>query len=143
MRGPLPQSQKLRTNTPTYANVVLPGGGRKGRVPKPPTWVKLGDPGLAWWRWAWRTPQATQWDASAEPLVARRAGLEDQLWETHYDKDGNEVPPTGSLLKAILDLDDRLGLSPKALAQLRWVIDDGSSQDEKDDAEVIDLGVVG
>lgn len=143
MRGPLPQAQKHRTNAPTYANVVLPHGGRKGRVPKPPTWVTLGKAGDAWWKWAWRTPQATQWDASTEPLVARRAALEDQWNRPFYDKDGNETAPPASLMKSILDLDDRLGLSPKALAQLRWVIGDAVSEDEKPDAHVIVLGGAG
>jgi hypothetical protein len=86
--------------------------------------MKLGEAGLGWWKWAWRTPQSTMWDESSAPLVARRAQLEDELLVARRDKDGNPLPPPGSLLKAVLDLDDRLGLSPKALLQLRWRIED-------------------
>lgn len=137
MRGPLPQSQKHRANAPTYANVALPRAGRKGRTPSPPAWLDLGEVGLAWWKWAWRTPQATQWDSSVAPLVARRAALEDQWNGTFKDKNGEEITPPASLMKSVLDLDDRLGLSPKALAMLRWSIVDETPADEGHDADII------
>lgn len=74
--------------------------------------MKLGPAGRAWWRWAWSTPSASQWDVATDVVaVARRAMLEDRLAD-------REAP--ASLFSSALQLDDRLGLSPKARATLRW-----------------------
>lgn len=67
MPGPAPQT----------VGVALPPGGREGDAPACP--YALGDAGAAWWVWAWRTPQATQWDVGSHYVVARRAQLEDSL----------------------------------------------------------------
>jgi hypothetical protein len=47
-------------------------------------------------------------------VVARRAALEDALAEGRLDED--------KALRAMLDLDRELGLTPKASAQLRWQV---------------------
>lgn len=62
---------------PTIAATALPPGGREGEPPECP--YALADAGAAWWRWAWGTPQATQWDAGSHYMLARRAQLEDSL----------------------------------------------------------------
>ena len=120
MRGPLPNPHgRVRSSSQSaYSTNVLPAAGRKGPIPKPPAWVDLGDRGQEWWKLAWRTPQAVKWTKADHPLIARRAAMEDRF----YDLDPETIPAT--LLKAMLDIEDRLGLSPKALAQLRWVISD-------------------
>lgn len=146
MPGPLPNPQSRRRNAPSVASTVLPAK-RSGAVPKPPASYALGVAGLGWWRWAWRLGQATMWDAGAVYFVARRAALEDELAALDFNDsldladllagaDGEAVrnvefalatlkrSATGatSLMKEMRELDNRLGLNPKAMADLRWSI---------------------
>lgn len=143
-RGPLPNAARRRQNQPTLPTRQLPARGRKGRPPNPPAWVELGESGSAWWKWAWRTPQATAWDEGARPVVARRASLEDDLaavgqvesldMSDLLDADSERafknvvrrlaglVGGRLAILKEMRELDDRLGLTPKAMGQMRWSI---------------------
>jgi len=112
MPGPLPAKIRRRTNKPSIPTTSLPSRGRKGRPPRSP--YELGELAQVWWRWAWRTPQACAWSTGDLYVVARRALLEDLLVE-----DAGGAPA-----REARQLDDRLGLTPKGLAQLRWVIVD-------------------
>jgi hypothetical protein len=97
MPGPLPKTNARRRNAPTIPTTDLPAAGWKGPMPAVPAGYELGESGSAWWAWAWRTPQAAAWspgDLYGELQVAREAR----------------------------ELDDRLGLTPKGLAALRWKI---------------------
>lgn len=148
MPGPLPNPQRARRNAPAIPTTDLPAGGRKGPIPKPPKWVELGSKGLAWWRWAWRTPQAAAWSSGHEAFVANRASLEDDLAVLEVGEfgidirvlDAMDVTDMGvtidflvrrlhslavgrlAVLKECREMDDRLGLTPKSLAALRWRI---------------------
>lgn len=147
MPGPLPNTESRRRNAPTIPTTSLPAGGRKGRAPSVPSWVTLGKSGRAWWAWAWKTPQAAAWATGVEVVVARRASLEDDLDTLeHVPLDLAElleVERGDARVKRIEDsirtlhrlaggrlnvaremreLDDRLGLTPKAMAALRWSI---------------------
>jgi hypothetical protein len=116
----------------------------------------LGEAGKSWWKWAWTTPQATGWDASALYTAARRASLEDDLAAlelTAFDDledallelvgaDGDDRRVRSAItdlefgvrrlkglaggrvgvMKEMRELDGKLGLNPKALAELRWTI---------------------
>lgn len=143
MPGPLPNPQRRRTNAPTIPTTNLPAGGRHAPAPKVPRWVKLGKSGRAWWAWAWRTPQAAAWAAGHEVFVARRASLEDDLsaledirgldFDVLLGASASEARQAVarvaalatsrlSVLKEMRELDDRLGLSPKGMAALRWQV---------------------
>lgn len=147
MPGPLPNEQRRRRNAPTIPTTNLPAGGRVDPAPMVPDFVDLGSAGLSWWAWAWATPQAAAWALGHEGVVARRAALEDDLaaLETVRGLDftdlisdetkASEVDfavrrvaalATGrlALMKEMRELDDRLGLTPKAMAALRWSISD-------------------
>lgn len=149
MPGPLPNAQRRRRNAPTISTTSLPSAGRKGRPPKPPESSHLEKAGAAWWKWAWTTPQAAAWDPGALYAIARRAQLEDDLaaldlvddfsLEELLGAESNDVVQTltfvigrlkglaggrVSLMKEMRELDKRLGLDPKALAELRWNIED-------------------
>lgn len=146
MAGPLPDPNRRRRNPPTIPVTKLPAAGRKGRAPAVPSWVKLGKSGKAWWAWAWSTPQAAGWGVGMgfESLLARRASLEDDLsalaevegldigelmeYES-YRKVRAAIQRVAALsvgrlqiFKEVRELDDRLGLTPKGMAALRWTI---------------------
>jgi hypothetical protein len=133
-------------------------------VPAPPDLYEFGPRGSDWWGWAWLTPQACAWDDGALFVVARRAQLEDDLHaleNVEIDLDfliGEEPGEAARNLQAMIqrikslaggrlavtremrELDDRLGLTPKGLAALRWTIVDAApakpaSGSPKDDLE--------
>jgi hypothetical protein len=144
-RGPLPDPNAERRNAPTIPTTNLPAGGRRGPIPEPPGWVELGKAGLSWWQWAWRTPQAVAWSVGDEVVIARRALLEDDLnaaqaadfgdflKDVAYAEDLREIKGIVTRLAALVtnrlqivreqrEIEDRLGLTPKGLASLRWKI---------------------
>ena len=126
--GPLPNRTHVHRIKPTVPTMDLPVEGRRGRCPTPPVWCHLGPAGLAWWKWAWFTPQAAAWSTGDLVAVAHRAVVEDVLADLVRieDADGEAVVAAGraklSAIREASSLDDKLGLSPKAMAQLRWKI---------------------
>ena len=148
-RGPLPNPSRRRRNEPTIPTTNLPAAGRRGRLPRIPPGLPLDKAGRAWWKWAWSTPQAAGWAHGHEPTVARRASLEDDLFalgEVRGVLDLAEVLGIDerrelvqhldwtlaalkrlaggklAIFKEMRELEDRLGLSPKAMAALRWSV---------------------
>lgn len=92
----------------------LPAGGRTG---KPPQWPLPGKPSPAEvqaWAQLWATPQAAAWErmgVGTARVVARYARLLVRA----------EEPDAGAtLLLSVNALEDRLGLTPKALRLLLW-----------------------
>lgn len=161
MPGPLPQPTRRRRNAPTIPTTTLPATGRPGPAPRLPKSVELAAAGAAWWRWAWRTPQAAAWSTGDLYAVARRAQLEDDLAALR-DVEGLDWDELGqvidewqqfkavarslaslvggklAIIREVRELEDRLGLTPKAMAQLRWTIkaetgvaDKGSAGDDE------------
>lgn len=153
-RGPLPDPNAVRRNKPTIPTTALPAGGFQGGAPELPSWLELGAAGRAWWAWAWTTPQAAGWGGGHEVMIARRASLEDDLaaiakidsldafdmLDVLEDSDRRTFRDlvqrlaslaTGRLAicREIRELEDRLGLTPKGLANLRWsIVDDGAAK---------------
>lgn len=166
MPGPLPSENTRRRNAPTIPTTELSASGRKGRAPGLPDHYTLGKSGRAWWKWAWKLPQACAWDSGVLYVVARRAQLEDDLAaiedadkllgtlddllaEAVGEDDVDEFYKTLraiertmqklkslaggriGVMKEMRELDNRLGLNPKAMADLRWkIVDDGTPQVE-------------
>jgi hypothetical protein len=160
--GPLPDPRRRRANAPTIPTTNLPAAGRVGPAPRIPKTTELGAAGRAWWRWAWSTPQAAAWDAGSFQVILRRARLEDavsvleefDLGEPPSDPDELDGyletlkwvvqvlkgVATGALgvMREMRELDDRLGLTPKAMAQLRWSIVAEEEEPERVTVEVVD-----
>lgn len=156
MPGPLPDPKRRRRNAPTIPTTNLPASGRKGDAPTVPAGVVLGKAGKAYWLWAWHTPQSAAWGVGQgfERIVARRAMLEDDLVALErceeieglleaVESSSRQVLQslitrllglaTGRLavMQKMLDIEDRLGLTPKGREQLRWVvIDDTPAKEE-------------
>lgn len=117
MAGPLPTGTALRRNKPTIPTSELPVTGRTSPVPDPPMTYHFGPAAQDWWDWAWRTPQACGWDDGQLFVVAGRAQIEDDIAASVDD-------PKHSLAlkKERRELDNKLGMTPKGLADLRWKI---------------------
>ncbi len=153
-RGPLPDPDSIRRNKPTIPTNKLPAEGYAGEVPEPA--YDLGRSGSLWWEWAWKLPQADAWDDGAVFTLSRRAQLEDDLasLELNDDLDLSDLlagaddeaiknvehaletlkrSASGKLAieKEMRELDRRLGLDPKALAELRWTIVEKDAQAER------------
>jgi hypothetical protein len=143
MPGPMPNPNHRRRNQPTIATTQLPASGRSGPAPRVPAPIQLAKAGKAWWRWAWSTPQAVAWDAGALQILGRRASLEDDLAAladvesldlSELDDETNEALSrllrrlaalaTGrvAIIREMREHDRTLGLTPKAMAELRWSI---------------------
>lgn len=112
----MPQSQPpkpdaVRRNART-GPLVLPADGRKG---DPPPWP-LGDPLPAEeqpWRELWATPQAAAWERLGWTRTVARYCRAMVL---------AEISMAPALLAQVTALEDRLGLTPKALRMLMWTI---------------------
>lgn len=145
MPGPLPDPNARRRNK-RKPGTPLPLDGPMGPAPKCP--YDLGKPGKKWWKWAWKLPQATAWDDGTLYFAARRAQLEDDLAALDFtdytdlvdllagadDEAISRVEwALGTLKKAaggkraiekeMREMDNKLGLNPKAFADLRWVLE--------------------
>lgn len=148
MSGPLPDPGARRRNSPTIPATSLPVEGRSGPIPRVPASYSLEKAGKAWWQWAWKLPHAAGWSDGDLYTVVRRAALEDDLaalgWVEGFDlaellgiedagERGRALEHVVSRLKALAggrlaimkemrELEMKLGLNPKALADLRWKI---------------------
>lgn len=116
--GPAPNPNARRRNArPDW--VELPVEGRSGRAPAWP----LSGRAPAGWAELWRLPQAVMWERQkcvelvARYLLARRAAFDSLLSDE----------PNASLVKALTELEDRLGLSPMALKRLQWIVPEEAS----------------
>ena len=132
MPGPLPDPNAIRRNAPTIPTTELPASGPSSPVPDVPAWISLGDAGMSWWEWAWHTPQACGWSTGNLVTVAHRAALEDALVS------GDPKSRVG-VLREMRDFDDRLGLTPKGMAALRWKVVDDSPAEVKSSPGVSSL----
>lgn len=113
-RYPKPDGERVNHHALAFDWVGLPAEGRPGPAPKMPDreWASST---REWWARLWATPQATQW-AEDDPEIARLALLHQTIW--HESPNG----PSPGLLSEMRQIEDRHGLSPKAMLQLRWKI---------------------
>ena len=121
MPGPDPKPNRVRRNTPVKEQVraVLPREGRKGRPPGMPPWVPVDDWAEEMWRRWWTSPQATQWDAKLHPAILGRLLL---LYAEN---------PESSEIRQI---EQQLGLTPKAMRDLGWRVADEEPEQRKQTA---------
>ena len=108
---PQPPSENPVRRNPRVGPQVLPAEGRKGA---PPAWpLQLVSPAeLELWRELWATPQAVMWERHGwTRVVARYARC--AIAAEDLNKDA---------LAEARQLEDRLGLTPKAMRLLLWTV---------------------
>lgn len=115
MPGPAPKDPaSRRRRNASVGKTVLPSGGRVGDVPAWP--LSRDEPSL--WADLWRTPQAAAWERLGWTRVVARYAV---LIEAVEDSEG---VPAAALLGEVRQMEDRLGLNPKAMRSLLWEVAD-------------------
>lgn len=125
MPGPAPSdpSTRRRRNA-AVGKTVLPAGGRVGAVPEwpiagracPDVWVEL-----------WAMPQAAAWERSALVRTVAHYAMVLDVVET------SDGLPAAAVLQEMRQMEDRLGLNPKAMRSLLWEVADQDAVGEKRD----------
>lgn len=124
MPGPAPKDPAARRRrNAAVGKTVLPSGGRVGDAPAWP--MSRPEPGL--WVSLWATPQAAAWERMGWTRVVARYAVLIEAVEASED-----VPPA-ALLGEVRQMEDRLGLNPKAMRSLLWEVADVDAVSEKRD----------
>lgn len=126
MPGPPPKDPNARRRrNPTPGFRLLPHEGRTGPIPDFP--LPSPDQGeLSYWREIWSLPQAVEWERMrCERFVALyvRSFIAASM--------GGADP---KLLAEVRQLDAKIGISPKAMRDMRWETDE-PEQDPEPDAQ--------
>ena len=118
-KGPLPKPNAVRRrrSAPTNAGFkLLPHEGRAGDPPAWPLDHAATDVELRMWTRLWMLPQAVEWERMrCEDVVA--------LYVRTFCAAAMPGAQTDLLTAARL-LDDKIGVSPKAMMSLRWETDE-------------------
>ena len=114
-RNAYKQNSRANRGSDSKGMVVLPREGVDLPIPDPPATTKFGKAQRERYDSLWRSPQSSQWDDSVAGQVALLVVLEDQLLA------GNGTAWTASTVQ---NISDSLGLTPKAMAHLGWVMGD-------------------
>jgi hypothetical protein len=115
--APKPDDERVTRHAPQFTWTNLPADGNPApapplpRAPKGRAWLKQT---RTWWAALWATPQSTQWRRD-DPEMQRLAAMHDRFWRGES---------TGAELSEMRQIEDRHGLNPKAMLQLRWRIVD-------------------
>lgn len=116
-RYPNPDDQRRNRNERAFDWTVLPIEGRQGPPPALPEWRPWTEATRVWWAELWSTPQAAMWDPSGRSLHAL-ALLHHELMLDQFA----EVKRAHSITAEMRAHEDRHGLTPKAMLQLRWKV---------------------
>lgn len=111
---PKPDAERVRRNAPQFSWTILPAAGREGDPPVLPKGRRWKAATREWWAKLWATPQATQWREDDSELH-RLALLHELVWASDA--------PAATLLAEMRQIEDRHGLNPKAMLQLRWMVE--------------------
>lgn len=117
MPGPAPNPNSRTRHKPTFSWVDLDPAGRCGPPPKLPGWHRWQPATRKWWGEMWAKPQATQWEPDGSTMVPF-ALLMDDLHSGRVS--------ISTVSAEIRQHQDRHGLNPKAMLQLRWRLSTGS-----------------
>lgn len=116
-RYPNPDGQRRNRNERSFDWTVLPLEGRQGPPPVLPAWRPWTEETRVWWAELWSTPQAAMWDQTGRSMHAL-ALLHHELMLDQYA----ETKRAHSITAEMRAHEDRHGLTPKAMLQLRWKV---------------------
>ncbi len=125
--GPAPKPGSGRSDSRGINFRTLPAHGYQGEIPKfpgPRPRARV----VAWWEWAWRTPQAALWAtdewAWVIPAVADWARLK-AVCET--------AQATGAMWTALRQREGDILLTADALARAGWIVAPAKSAEKAED----------
>lgn len=129
MPGPAPSPNARRRNArPSFRR--LPAAGRKGDVPVWPLSKATAGEALLWAQ-LWASPQAVMWEEYGwTRTVARYTRITVAAERPHAN---------AALLGEARQLEDRLGLNPKAMRSLGWEIAPPDVDEVTNDADPVDI----
>ena len=109
---------------------LLPMEGRAGDPPELPGWREWTLQTRDWWAALWSTPQATMWDQTGRSMHT--------LALLHHELmvDASSSPKLSAEMR---QHEDRHGLTPKAMLQLRWRVSTTPATPVPDTANVLHL----
>ncbi len=123
MPGPAPKQDPVRRNART-GPLLLPAEGRKGSAPAWPLSERPTADERAAWVQLWKTPHAVAWETLGWTRTVARYCRALVIAET-------EMAP--SMLAQVSNMEDRLGLTPKAMRMLLWQIVTNEVADKRDE----------
>ena len=109
-RYPKPDEQRVNRTTPQFGWIDLPRE-HEGDPPALPHWRLWNPATVEWWAELWRKPQAVMWEPTGSTLWTL-ACLYDDLISARAD--------AAKVSAEMRQHEDRHGLNPKAMLQLRW-----------------------
>lgn len=114
-RYPKPDGERRNRAERQFDWTVLPFEGRVGEPPALPKWRPWTEQTVEWWADLWSTPQATMWDPSGRSLHALALLHHELMLDQH-----REQSRASSISAEMRQHEDRHGLTPKAMLQMRW-----------------------
>lgn len=119
--GPMASLNPKRSN-PRVGLLTLPAAGREGPAPEWPMPDSPSEYEWSTWEHLWRSPQAVAWEHLGwTRVVARYARILAVA----------EREATAASLMEARQLEDRLGLTPKAMRALLWVVAEDEVQQQR------------
>lgn len=124
MPGPAPKdpSSRRRRNA-AVGKTLLPSGGRAGVAPAWPI-VNAFEPEV--WTELWASPQSVAWERHGWTRVVARYAL--LLAKAEADD------ASAAVLGEVRQLEDRLGLNPKAMRSLLWEVTSDEVAEKRDES---------
>jgi hypothetical protein len=127
---PKPEDQRVTRHEPKFGWVNLPTAGRCGAPPKLPAWRQWQSGTRGWWKALWAKPQATQWEQDGSTLHTLACLYDDLI------AGRSEAAKVSAEMR---QHEDRHGLNPKAMLQLRWRIVDEDAASQSGPASVSNI----
>lgn len=121
---PKPDLEKRNKMPMAFGWTDLPAEGRLGPPPKLPQLGGWCEQTRDAWAELWSSPQATAWDQTGRTMHGWAVAHHELHRDLYYDDNGKPIQPPNktALLAEMRQIEDRHGLNPKAMLQLRWRI---------------------
>jgi hypothetical protein len=141
---PKPDEERIRRNKPSdqgfgWTNLPVKNNSPIPPMPEDVYWSKRA---IELWQELWTSPQSTQWAGPLKLTVVKYLALYERFWgcTSPVDEEGRIYPDLSSaVINGMTQCEDRLGLSPKAMLQLRWRVRAEAVEEEAKLAVVQDI----